>query len=174
MSITTKTGDKGITCLYKGKKVYKDHLRIELCGSLDELGSYLGLSKNLVKSKKIKKIIEAVQRDLYLVAAEVVTQTKFLKKLKRRLDETFPARIERSIKDLEKKLPRLNCFCLCGENLCSSVLDVARAVSRRAERKATTLKRKSLLKNSHILVYLNRLSDLLFLLARFSAGKTKR
>ncbi len=172
MSITTKTGDKGKTSLYRGKRVSKDNLRIEVCGTLDELNSYLGLSKSLAKSKRLNKIIESIQKDLFIVGAEVATDSKQVKSLKQRIDSKFIEGLEKTITQLENKPLSFNCsFCLPGKNLSSSSLDIARTLTRRLERRVLTLKKRKNLKNNFILVYLNRLSDLLFLLARKSEKK---
>lgn len=164
MSIVTKRGDRGKTSLYKGARVSKDHIRVEAVGSLDEVSSYLGISKSLIKSKKKKKIIESIQKDLFIVNSEIATPSKSLKK---RISYSQVSRLEQEIIDLEGKLtPKLKGFSLAGKNKVSSNLDLARTITRRAERRAVTLARKKKLKNENILVYLNRLSDLLYLLAK--------
>ena len=156
-----------MTSLYMTGKVPKDHIRIEICGILDELTSHLGMARSLTRNRKVRKMIETTQRDLYVMSAEIVTRTTFIAKLKKRLKAPCVKAIEKNIKELERgKKIKEPCFYYCGRNLTSSVLDVARTLARKAERRATTLKRKKLLKNKVILVYLNRLSDLLFLLAR--------
>jgi len=169
MGIVTKKGDKGKTSLYQGKPVSKDHIRMEACGTIDELSSYLGLAKSMIKSKNIINIIESIQKDLFILATELVTEAKALKKLKRRIDSSFIDYLDKAILDLEeKKGLKIRCFQLPGASSVSSVLDISRTITRRAERRVATLGRKKLLSNKYILVYLNRLSDLLFLLARLS------
>lgn len=166
MAITTKTGDKGTTSLYPRGRVPKDHIRVEACGNLDELCSYLGFSKALIDEKGIKKLIESFQQDLFVMGTEMATTGRFIRKLKRRMNKAHIDRLESILAGLENSvvLPR-RCFCLSG-NAVSGSLDIARTVARRAERSIVTLKRKGLLSNAFILVYLNRLSDLLYLLAR--------
>ena len=172
MSIVTKRGDKGKTSLYQGKPVSKDHIRIEACGILDELSSYLGLAKSMIKNKKIAGVIEAIQKDLFILGTELVTKAKSLKKLKKRIDNNFISRIQKIIFSLEKKKNlSIKCFQIPGVNSVSSILDISRAITRKLERRVVTLSRKKLIKNSSILIYLNRLSDLLFLLARFNSTK---
>jgi len=174
MSITTKKGDKGITSLYSGEKVSKDDLRVETYGTLDELCSFLGLSKSLIKERKLKKLIQSIQQDLFVMGAELATKPTFFSKLKKRIGKGYVDRLEKIISGLEKKKTFEECcFYLPGENLNSSVLDIARTVTRRAERLVVTLKRKGILLNDFILIYLNRLSDLLYLLAR-GYGKNHR
>lgn len=171
MSIVTKKGDKGMTSLYRGSRVSKDHIRIEACGTIDELSSYLGLSKSMIKNRKMANVIESVQKDLFILCTEIVTETKASKKLKKRIDNSFVNYLDKAIKGLEEeKNIRIKCFKLPGENPISSILDICRTITRRAERRVTTLRRKRLLSNEHILSYLNRLSDLLYLIARSSEG----
>jgi len=167
MSIVTKKGDKGKTSLYQGKIVSKDHLRIEACGSLDELTSYLGLVKSMVREKNIVNLIELIQKDLFILATEIVTELKSLAKLKKRIDSSFIGYLNKAILEIEEKKDlEIKGFKLPGKSSISSVLDIARTITRRVERRSVTLARKKLLKNKHILIYLNRLSDLLYLLAR--------
>jgi len=171
MGIVTKKGDKGKTSLYQGKRVGKDHIRMEACGTIDELSSYLGLAKSMVKSKKIINIIESIQKDLFILDTEIVTEGLALKKLKKRIDSSFVDRLDRVILDLEeKKGLKTKCFQLPGAGSVSSIFDISRTIARRAERRVATLGRKKLLSNKSILIYLNRLSDLLYLLARLSEG----
>jgi len=144
--------------------VPKDSLRIEICGDLDELNAYLGLSKNLAKGKKIKKVIESIQEELFIVGAEVATEIKFINKLKQRIGKACVKRLETMISQIEKK-NHLSDFCLPGKDLTSGSLDVARTIARRLERRMVSLKKQKGLKNDFILIYFNRLSDLLFLLA---------
>jgi cob(I)alamin adenosyltransferase len=164
MGIVTKGGDKGKTSLYRGGRVSKDHIRMETIGSLDEVSSYLGVSKSILKSKKKKKIIESIQKDIFLINAEIATASGALKK---RIGNSQVSRLEDEIIELEAKLaPKLKGFSLSGKTKTSSNIDLARTITRRVERRAVTLQRKKILKNEDILVYLNRLSDLLYLLAR--------
>jgi len=175
MGIVTKKGDKGKTFLYQGKSVSKDHTRMEACGTLDELSSYLGLAKSMIKNKKIGNIIESIQKDLFILGSELVSEDKVLKKLKRRVDSSFIDCLNKAILDLErKKGVKIRCFQLPGASSVSSVLDISRTIARRLERRVVTLGRKKLLSNKCILVYLNRLSDLLYLLARLSEGQIDR
>jgi len=171
MSIVTKGGDKGRTSLYNGRRVSKDHIRIEICGTLDELSSYLGVAKSLIKVRSIRKILELIQKDLFILNAEIATEAKSLKKLQKRIGAKSIAWLQERIIELEAKAKgKRGGFSLAGANKISSNLDLARTITRRAERRVVTLQRKKLLKNKHILIYLNRLSDLLYLLSR-SYGK---
>ena len=167
MGIVTKGGDKGKTSLYRGPRVSKDHIRIETVGTLDELSSYLSLAKSLAKSKKLKSIIESIQSDLFIINGEIATEHKALTKLKKRMGEKPIVYLEELILDLEaRNKQKLKNFSLPAKTYLSSNLDLARTIARRAERRTVTLQRKKMLKNQNILIYLNRLSDLLYLLSR--------
>jgi cob(I)alamin adenosyltransferase len=167
MRITTKKGDKGKTSLYPRGMVTKDNPRIELVGVLDELNAFLGVSRCLLRNKAVRQAVEAAQEDLFLCGTEAVTPASSLKKLKKRIGDLEIGRLESFITSFENK-PSLKklCFSIPGETLVSSSLDVARTICRRAERRAVTLSRRGRLKNPRLLIFLNRLSDLLFLLAR--------
>jgi len=167
MSITTKTGDSGKTSLCFGERVFKDDLRVVACGTLDELCSSIGMAKSLIKDKATKKIAEDVQRDLFIIGTEVSTLSKSLGRLKKRINTNYVSKLEKLIKQWEgKKKFEACCFCLPGENPVSSSFDISRTIARRAERILVSLKRKKIIKNPDIIIYLNRLSDLLYLLAR--------
>jgi len=175
MSITTKTGDNGKTSLSFGERVFKDDLRVKAAGTLDELCSFMGLAKSLIHDNNTKKIIEDIQRDLFIIGAETVTLPKYLEKLGKRIDNNFVLKLEKLIRQREsKKKFKAHCFYLPGENETSSCFDVSRTIARRAERMVVCLKRKKILKNNYIAVYLNRLSDLLYLFARNYEKKPKR
>lgn len=172
MGITTKKGDKGMTSLYRGKRVPKDDIRIDICGDMDELCSYLGMAKSKIKDRRVKMFLASLQKDIFILNAEIVTEPGFAGELRKRIDCSCVRRLESYISDMEKKArTKKRSFLVPGVNFISSVLDVARTVARRAERKVVTLRRKNMLKNESILVYLNRFSDLLFLLAREYEGK---
>ncbi|MCQ9205411.1 MAG: cob(I)yrinic acid a,c-diamide adenosyltransferase [Omnitrophica bacterium] len=169
-SIVTKTGDKGKTSLCQGRRVNKDNVRIEACGVLDELCSYLGLAKSLIKAGKIKKTIETIQKDLFVIGTELATEKKFISQIKKRISFEQINYLEKIINSLERNSKLIKpCFQLPGHNLLSSSLDVSRTIARKLERRTTTLIRKKVLADNHILVYLNRLSDLLYLLARLGS-----
>lgn len=169
MNIATKTGDAGYTQLYKGGRVPKDHLRIEMCGLIDEVSSFLGLAKSLCKAKKIKRLLSEIQHDLYLIAAEIATLSSKTTTLKKRVNAASSQKLDRYIVGQEKKTqPRQRGFVFAGETPLASIFDVCRSITRRLERRIVTAKRKKMITNRDILVYLNRLSDVLYLLARAS------
>lgn len=174
MSITTKTGDSGKTSLFFGQRVFKNDLRVEAYGTLDELCSFMGATKSLLRDKSAKKIIEDIQHDLFILGAEIATPPRYLNKLEKRINNSFVLKLDRRIRQWEsKKKFESCCFCLPGENPVSSFFDVSRTVARRAERILVALKRKKSVKNPDIVIYVNRLSDLLYLFARNYEKKPK-
>jgi len=172
MSIVTRTGDNGTTSLYGGERVSKDDIRIEACGALDEVSSFLGMAKSLLRDKKTKSVINCIQKELIVLCSEVASMPTASKKLKNRINGSSISALEKEIDCLEKKRnTRIRSFCLQGADHVSSTLDVARAITRRAERRCVAMSKKKMLKNRDIIVYLNRLSDLLYLLARSNEKK---
>ncbi len=172
MKIYTAKGDKGKTSLLFGGIVSKDDLRIECLGELDELNSLLGLAKTGIKSGSIQDVINSVQRDIYIVSSEIATKKENLHRLKIKLKKDRLLCMESQINKLASQLKiKRSCFFIPGENYSAAILDVCRAVCRRVERRAVALKKKSLIKNDFIIAYLNRLSSLLFVLARLSGKR---
>ncbi len=172
MGITTGKGDSGYTLLYSGERVSKDDIRIELCGSLDELASFLGLIKSLLKSKKIKDIIESIQKEVAIIATEVSCSINSSLKVKEKINRIYIQRLEADMKCCKARLKfKKNCFSTPGKNVISGYLHVARTIARRSEREAVFMVKKKLLKNSFAQVYLNRLSDFLYILALLYEGK---
>jgi len=135
----------------------------------------MGMAKSLVKDKATKGIVEGIQRDLFIIGAETATLPKSLNKLKKRINTNYVSKLEKLIRHWEsKKKFEARCFYLPGENLISSSFDISRTIARRAERLLVALKRKKIIKNPDIIIYLNRLSDLLYLFARNYEKKPKR
>jgi ATP:cob(I)alamin adenosyltransferase len=171
MAITTKKGDKGFTYLYWGGKVSKDNIRVEAYGTLDELCSFLGLAKSLIGEKRNKKLIESIQKDLFVIGAELATKAQFLGKLEKRISSADVKKLDKILSFLEKTRTFTECCFYLPGNVISSSLDIARTVCRRAERRIVAMKEKGLLLNNSAVIYLNRLSDLLYLLARANEKK---
>jgi len=168
MSVATKRGDQGQTDLYLGRRVPKDHPRVEVFGSLDELCAFLGFARSLLKDKEVSRLIEVIQRDLFIVGAEVGVTPRNVRKLERRIDKSHVERLDKALARFEKDANfEACCFYLPGGNTLACSFDIARTVARRTERRMVTLKNKGMIQNPHILAYLNRLSDLLFVLSRY-------
>lgn len=172
MSIVTRAGDKGKTSLCGGTRVRKDDIRVETLGALDEVSSFLGMAKSCAGNRKTKSIADSIQKELIVLSSEIAAPSVFHKKWKKRIGKDSVCAVEKEIRGLERgRLVKIRSFCLPGRNMASASLDIARAITRRAERRCVTMAGKNMLKNRDIIIYLNRLSDLLFLLARFNEKK---
>jgi len=172
MSIVTKTGDQGETSLMYGRRVSKTDPRIEACGCIDELTSALGLARAICQDDVVDEQILAVQKDLIVVMGELATipedQERYVKDGFKLTTNEMVDRLTERINDLEKnKALKFKDWVIPGGTVGSSALDVARATCRRAERSALTLSRQSQPFNLEIIRYLNRLSDLCWILARY-------
>ena len=174
MGIVTKRGDRGMTSLCFGPRVYKDDVRVEACGALDEVSSFLGLAKSISCDRNTKKIVSLVQKELITICAEIATPLPAIKKLKKRVKKYSVCALEKEICGLENKcMIKMRSFAVPGKNVSSSALDIARAITRRAERRCVTMARFGMINNDNIITYLNRLSDLLYLLARLNEKNKK-
>ncbi len=167
MKIYTKTGDKGETGLFGGDRVPKDAARIEAYGAVDELNSLIGIVRALEPGKKIDRLLQKIQNDLFVVGADLATRKAGKRSLVPRIGRAHVASLEGIIDSLELLLLPLTLFILPGGTVAASYLHYARTVCRRAERSTIRLSRSEEI-NEHALVYLNRLSDLLFVLARYA------
>lgn len=172
MKIYTKTGDKGETSLYGGKRVLKSDLRLECYGTIDELNSCLGLTLALPEADNYREFITSVQNKLFNLGAELanpvgIGDSEFI-------SEGDIELLEQEIDRLQTNLPALQNFILPGGSELSARFHMARTFCRRAERAAVRLNQRDTLRPETI-KYLNRLSDLLFVVARhanFKAGET--
>ncbi|HEX2878395.1 MAG TPA: cob(I)yrinic acid a,c-diamide adenosyltransferase [Polyangiaceae bacterium] len=170
MKIYTKTGDDGTTGLYGGERVAKDHPRITTCGALDELNAVLGGALCLPLEPDTATTLAKVQNDLFTLGAELATPGDHTRKLTARsagVSAADIAELEHVIDQKEAVLPALKQFILPGGSEAAARLHLARAVCRRAERALITLHREYPVRQE-VLIYVNRLSDLLFVLARFA------
>ena len=171
--IYTKTGDKGKTSLVSGKRVSKDNIRIRSYGTVDELNSILGVVKHHV-SKKLVKVISEIQNDLFDLGADLANPiTKLPKFPPLRITENQVKRLEDTIDKFNKPLSNLNLFILPGGSLSASYLHNARTVARRAETLIVELNSKEKI-NINSMTYVNRLSDLFFVLSRVENGNGKK
>jgi cob(I)alamin adenosyltransferase len=166
MKIYTKTGDDGTTGLYGGGRLPKDHPRIEAYGTIDELNAVLGVSRAEGLPTEIDAILARVQNELFQLGAELATPKPAIKS-ETVITLEHSAKIEADIDQLEAKLPALKQFILPSGVKAAAALHLARTVCRRAERRVLTLAhRAGETVSPQVVVYLNRLSDLLFVLAR--------
>lgn len=168
MKIYTKTGDRGETGLFGGGRVPKDHVRVEAYGEIDELNAVLGLVRALEPMPRIDELVIPIQRDLFSIGALLATPdpAKMESQLaKARLDDRRIAELEQAIDDCERELEPLRAFIVPGGTAKAAALHLARTVCRRAERRVVALAHSEAVPEL-VLRYLNRLSDLLFVLAR--------
>lgn len=165
MKIYTKFGDSGETALYGGKRIPKDALQIEAIGTIDELNAYVGYVQTLIDDTDLCDLMERIQNHLFSIGADLATPATHAKSTEMRISADFTAEMEKAIDTLSDELPPLTNFILPGGCQAGSVLHVTRAVCRRSERCVVRLTREMDI-NPEIIRYLNRLSDLLFVLAR--------
>jgi cob(I)alamin adenosyltransferase len=169
IKIYTKTGDKGTTSLIGGTKVPKSHLRIEAYGTVDELNSYIGLCCDLHDDADARKILQEVQDRLFTIGSSLACDP--IKEPKMRLPdlkETDVELLEKEIDRMNDAVPAMKFFILPGGHPTVSHIHIARCICRRAERCCVRLELESLEVEKVILQYLNRLSDYLFMLARYT------
>ncbi len=170
-SITTRTGDDGGTHLFSGERVAKNSPRTEAYGDMDELNSLLGMARASVEHPGLPPLLEELQRDLFVVGAELATTGGHVDKLPSRVTEAFLERLDLHRDELEESVEMPGGFVLPGGTPAAGILDLARAVSRRFERKVVTLQQEGDVSNPHLLAWVNRLSDTLWLMARLEEGE---
>ena len=168
MKIYTKTGDTGDTGLFGGGRVAKNHPRVEAYGDVDELNAMLGMVRAADPMPRVDEVLVPIQRDLFAIGALLATpdREKMQKHLdKARVDDARIAELERAIDDGDAELEPLKSFIVPGGSPKAAALHVARTVCRRAERRVVELASDTEIPQV-VIIYLNRLSDLLFTLAR--------
>lgn len=161
MPIYTKTGDAGSTSLFGGKRVLKCEELVDVYGSIDELNSWVGRVASDIQSPDVQTFLADIQSDLFTIGSHLAGWKADLKALPHRVKE-----MEARIDAMDDSLPKLTNFILPGGTLLASDIHLARAVCRRVERQAVSLGQKQEV-DARIFMYLNRLSDLFFMLARF-------
>jgi len=167
MKIYTKTGDKGETSLFGGRRVSKDDLRIDAYGDVDELNSWIGLIRSLNPDPSIDHLLESVQNDLFVLGSDLASPVDLEKPGLVRIEPMQIERLEKEIDRIEDGLDPLESFILPSGSTIASHLHVARTICRRTERAVVRLSKTESIGPNPV-VYLNRLSDLLFDLARLS------
>jgi cob(I)alamin adenosyltransferase len=174
MKIYTKTGDAGDTGLFGGGRVQKDDPRVEAYGDVDELNAVLGMARAVEPMPRIDEVLVPIQRDLFSIGALLATPD--LQKMhdhleKARIDADRIAELERAIDECDRELEPLRAFIIPGGSRKGAALHVARTVCRRAERRVVRLQHEVKIPEL-VVIYLNRLSDLLFTLARVANVRT--
>ncbi|MCI0414670.1 cob(I)yrinic acid a,c-diamide adenosyltransferase [bacterium] len=165
MKIYTKTGDRGETGLFKGLRVPKHDLRVEAYGNVDECNAVIGICLLHIQNAEIKTLLSSIQHELFEVGADLATPPQQQNDSRWRIDSEMTANLERAIDHFESQLPALTNFILPGGSLAGAHIHYARTVCRRAERSVSKLAEQQQI-SPEILRYLNRLSDLLFVVAR--------
>lgn len=172
MSIVTKTGDHGTTGLMYGRRVAKNHPRVEACGTLDELNAALGLARSLAAADFVRQNLLWIQKSLVKVMGEIGVLPEDLPRYIQAghapVGSELAAKIEAIVKEIEAQNITFQGWATPGATPASAALDVARTVCRRGERRVFDLQASGDLPNHEILVFLNRLSDLLWLFARWT------
>ena len=170
--IYTKKGDKGQTDLSGGGRVDKNSLRIEVCGTVDELNSVVGVARSFTDVETVYTYIEKIQNDLFMLGSDITTPLMVGEKdtLMIRIGQDHIDWLESKIDELSSEIPQLQNFILPGGGKASAFLQLSRTVCRRAERWAVALGHQEDI-GEFALPYLNRLSDFLFVLARYVNAK---
>ena len=171
MSIVTKTGDQGTTGLMYNRRVSKCHPRVEAYGAVDELNAALGLARATATHDFVRESLVTIQNDLVTLMGELATAVEDLPRYTKDgfalVRPELTAELEKKVKQIEAEVAAAKDWARPGKNLHSATLDLARTVCRRAERRVCGLQEDGQLQNSEVIIYLNRLSDLLWLLARW-------
>jgi len=173
-SITTRNGDHGYTSLFSGEQIEKSDPRADAYGDLDELVSILGVAYAHASDSDLRTRIEQIQQELFVVGAELATSLSHVDKLEHRISEKQVVALDEQCRKTEAGIQMPNGFILPGGSVVGAFLDHARTVARRVERKVVALHRNGFVKNELLLVWVNRLSDYLWLLAREDEGDALR
>ena len=168
MKIYTKKGDQGQTGLLGGQRISKTDLRPEAYGTIDEVCAVLGVVRASSDNESLQALVHQIQQDLFVMGAELATAAEDRARFAFRITEAQVARLEHAIDEHDAKIDLPRAFIIPGSSShVPALLDWARAVARRAERRVVALNEAGLLSNPEVLKYLNRLADLLFVLARY-------
>lgn len=172
--IYTKTGDKGTTSLIGGTKVAKNDLRIEAYGTVDELNSYIGLVSDQCQDDHTKQILKEIQDRLFTIGSSLACDAEKEPKMKiPDLKEEDVILLEKEIDCMNEVLPEMKWFILPGGHVAVSTAHIARCVCRRAERCCVNMQHYELFVEQLVVKYINRLSDYLFVLARYIGHQMK-
>lgn len=169
-NIYTRTGDKGTTALVGGSRVEKDSLKVEAYGIIDEVISTMGMACSFMKDEQMKAEIVEIQKKLFVLGAELASDENGLRYLKELVNQGDIDALEKVIDTYMEKVGAFNGFVNPGKNTISAMLHVARTVTRRAERVIVALNRENEVREE-IRKYINRLSDILYAMARFEEEK---
>lgn len=175
MSIVTKTGDTGTTALMYGRRVSKSHPRVETYGCVDELNAAIGLARASAEHAFLRDNLLLIQKDLVVVMGELATAVEDLSRYVKDGYELVTAQLTQKlhalVMEIETQQVSAKGWATPGENSSAATLDVARTVCRRAERRICALHEAHQLQNAEIVIYFNRLADLLWLMARWAESQ---
>lgn len=171
MSIVTKTGDQGTTAVMYGRRVAKSHPRVEAYGTVDELNAALGMARASAAHSFIRDHLLGIQQDLVILMGELATAVEDLPRyVKDGYSLVTPAmthKLDAVVQEIEAQSLTFKGWATPGATMHSAALDLARTICRRAERRVCALQEAAQLHNAEIIIYLNRLADLLWLMARW-------
>ena len=170
--VTTGTGDTGYTGLLGDERVPKYDPRPDTFGTVDEATSALGLARAMTGDQKVKDIIYSIQQELYLMMGELATTPENYEKMGLKMTNAHVKRLEQVEESLKQEVDIPNKFIIPGDTPDGAALDLARTIIRRAERMAVKLLHEKVIENTEVVRYLNRLSDLVFILARYIEVKS--
>jgi cob(I)alamin adenosyltransferase len=170
MSIATRTGDDGTTGLMYNHRVSKTHPRVEACGAIDELNAALGMARSLAREDWLRDHLLRTQKDLVVIMGELATRREDYERYAKDGFDLFKpemtARLDSLVAELESQNISFRGWATPGETMLAAALDLARTACRRAERRTCALRESNELRSGECLLYLNRLSDVLWLFAR--------
>ncbi len=172
MSIATKTGDEGLTGLMYGRRVPKNHPRVEAYGTVDELNAALGLARATTVHPRLQEALLIIQKDLVVLMGELAVSnedvTRYIQGGYTLVTPQLTAKLDVQVQEIESQHVSFKGWATPGATPDSAALDVARTVCRRAERRVYDLQTAGDLPNAEVMIFLNRLSDLLWLMARWT------
>jgi cob(I)alamin adenosyltransferase len=175
MSIATKTGDKGTTGLMYARRVSKNHPRVEAYGCVDELNAAMGMARATAAADFVRDNLLMIQKDLVILMGELATAAEDLERYVKDgyslVKPEMTAKLDKLVVEIEAQKVSYKGWATPGASVHSAVLDMARTVCRRAERRVCALHEAGQLQNAEIIIYLNRLADLLWLFARWTETK---
>ena len=173
VKVYTKTGDNGRTTLYGGKKVLKSDIQVDAYGAVDEANAAIGIAIHYTDSEAIVQLLRLCQRKLIILSSELVSDDRGRQKLKERINMEDVNVLEQAIDAISESLEQNDTFMIQGLTKASAYMHLARTAVRRAERKTIKLNTRIRL-NEAVQIYLNRLSDLLFVISRYEDKKANQ
>lgn len=172
--VSTKLGDGGYTSLWGSQRVAKYAARPEAYGTLDEANSALGLARASATQQRVKEEVYRLQQELYFMMAELATPVEDYEASRYKIDAGHVEKLETLLEDLKRQTEVQRAFITPGDTLAGAALDLARTIIRRAERLVAKLLHEGEIPNAEVLRYLNRLSDVVFVLGRYEEERSEK